>query len=269
MNNITSESRINFFQVERYCYESSYTFDASCSPRPHFCMGLLLRGKAEFFDCTCGESIALSPGEIIFVPVTNRYTANWVTEPDVMYISIHFLFDYPAIFTRHKNFKLQKIVPENVKNTREIFERILQNHTGGEQSRLFALSEFFGLLAQILPCLEVSHAQKVDERILDAVSYIEEHYSEQITVEMLAARANMSVSRFFPCFRSQLGVTPVDYINHYRVSRAIIMLVNNEEMSVEQISSASGFESSAYFRRVFKKITGKNPKSYRGISAEI
>ena len=41
------------------------------------------------------------------------------------------------------------------------------------------------------------------------------------------------------------------------------------DLSVEEISMRVGFESSTYFRRVFKKITSKTPKEYRKISAEF
>jgi AraC-like DNA-binding protein len=88
-------------------------------------------------------------------------------------------------------------------------------------------------------------------------------------VDTLAAVANMSASRFYPAFKDALGATPVDYLNHYRVNRAMTLLVNETELSVEEISMRVGFESSTYFRRVFKRITGKTPKDYRKISAEV
>ena len=85
----------------------------------------------------------------------------------------------------------------------------------------------------------------------------------------LASAGNMSVSRFYPCFKKSLGVTPTDYINHYRISRAIILMMNDPNLPIEVIGERVGFESSAYFRRTFKKITGRTPRDYRQISMEI
>lgn len=270
MNNISSDSRLSFFYAEKYHYDTSYTFDASCCPRPQFCMGFLINGKARFKDCTVmGNDFELYPGEIVFVPVGTRYIANWMCDPDITYISMHFLFDYPGIFSRNSNFKLQKLTFENPDDIYKLYRDVLENYDSQDFCRLSVLSKFFGLLSDILPKLETSNEKKCDERITGAVDYIEKHYAEPISVEQLAAASNMSVSRFFPCFKAQLGVTPVDYINHYRINQAIIMLVNNREMTIEQISSTVGFESSAYFRKVFKKITGKMPKNYRGLSAEV
>ena len=101
-----------------------------------------------------------------------------------------------------------------------------------------------------------------------SVEHIEKHFAEDISIETLAKVSNMSESRFYPCFKKALGVTPIDYINHFRINRAIIMLTDNR-FTIEEISEKCGFQSSAYFRRVFKKITGKTPRDYKSTSFEI
>lgn len=269
MSNISAAARLTYFKAGLYQHVE-YTFDASCAPRPHFCMGLLLEGRAEFHDCTgSGESFVLNPGEIVFVPITTRYVSHWHGNPKVEYISLHFVFDYPGIFTRHKNFKLQKYVPENPDETAAVFKYILEAHTGDEKEQLCALAKFFEILGTILPKLETGRDRKIDSRISRAIDYIEKNYSENISIDDLASVSNMSPSRFYPAFKEALGVTPVDYLNHYRINRSIALLINDDDMTIESISGAVGFESSTYFRRVFKKITGKNPKDYRNIYAEI
>lgn len=269
MTNISSASRLTFFKVVNYKH-GDYIFDASCMPRPHFCLGILLCGTAEFTDSTgSGEHFTLHPGEIVFVPITTRYVSRWQGNPEVSYISIHFAFDYPGIFTRHKNFKLQKYTPADSEKTISDFKFILESYERDEPGQLESLSKFFSLLSTILPNLECGKEKQIDSRISRAIEYIENNYADNITVDTLASISNMSPSRFFPGFKAALGVTPVDYLNHYRINRAIALLINNDDMTIESISGAVGFESSTYFRRVFKKITGKNPKDYRKISAEI
>ncbi len=269
MSNIHSASRLNFFKAEKYEH-GDHIFDASCAPRPHFCMGLLIEGKADFAE-SCGnrESFSLSPGELVFVPITSRYVSHWHAAPYVRYISLHFAFDYPGIFTRNKNFKLQKIIPSDAQKTLSDFEFILNNYNGSETEQLYALAKFFEVLGTILPNLESGKAPQLDERIAQTIKYMESNYAENITAQELSAIANMSLSRFYPCFKKAVGVTPVEYLNRYRTSKAVALLTNNDDMTIESISGEVGFESSTYFRRVFKKITGKSPKDYRKISAEI
>ncbi len=267
--NIVSASRLSFFKSERNCH-GEHVFDASCCPRPHFCAGFLINGKAHFTDCTMNDkSFELLPGEMVFVPVGTRYVSKWTGTPDVEYISFHFLFDYPGIFCKNKNFLLQKVTFDTPEKTKALFERVSENYDRDEVGRLSALSDFFGFLSDILPRLVCGDEKNIDSRIAGAVEYIENNYESRITVETLSAHANMSESRFFPCFKAEMGVTPVDYLNHYRISRAIVLLVNREDLSVEEISAKVGFESATYFRRVFKTITGKNPRDYRRIHAEI
>ena len=270
MAELFETSRLSRFTARKYEYNKTCTFDASCSPRPNFCLALLLEGTAVFRDCSVdGEEIFIKPGDMILVPVASRYVSQWTGDPSVTYITLHFLFDYPGIFTQKKNFRLQKYTPENFQWMLNKYECILENQNGEESDQLTALSCFFEILSTILPYLTSAPKRVLDARIADSVAHIEQHYAEDITVEDLAAVANMSASRFYPVFREALGVTPVDYINHYRVNRAMMLLVNETDLSVEEISMRVGFESSTYFRRVFKKITGKTPKEYRKISAEF
>ena len=269
ISSISELSRLSFFKAERYEYEH-YTFDASCCPRPHFCMGLLLEGKAVFKDCSgSGGIIELTHGDIIFVPITSRYISNWSGSPKVSYISLHFIFDLPGVFNRQKNFSLQKLTVDDFEKLKNDFEFILEKHEKGEVERLSSLGRFFEILSTILPRLKTECRKAIDMRISKAIAFIEEKYSEDISVDMLAAAVNMSPSRFYPCFKEAVGVTPIDYINHYRVNRAIMHLVNDDDKSIENISAEVGFDSSTYFRRVFKKITGRSPRDYRRISAEI
>lgn len=270
MAELFEASRLTHFETKKYEYDKNCTFDASCSPRPRFCLALLLEGTATFRDCAGdGESVAIMPGDMILVPVGTRYVSHWEGTPRVTYITLHFLFDSPGIFTRKKNFKLQKYTPNDFEAMKRKFEFILENQSADETAQLCSLSLVFDILSTILPHLKSEPQKKLDSRITHAIEYIEQRYTENITVDALAAAANMSASRFYPAFREALGVTPVDYLNHYRVNRAMMLLVSDTEMSIENISMVVGFESSTYFRRVFKKITGKTPKEYRKISAEF
>lgn len=269
MNNTSQPSKLSFFSAEKYSH-GDHTFNASCSPRPHFCMALLLKGRAHFCDCTgTSESFDLFPGEMVFVPVTTRYVSNWYGDPDVEYISFHFLFDYSSVVSKNNNYVLQKVTFSDPTEKAKLFEKAAEACAYGDERQFQALAAFYSVLFEVVPKLSSGESSPLDPRISDAVAYIEKNYTERITVEKLALVANMSESRFFPCFKSALGVTPVDYLNHYRISRAIILIVNDPKMSVDEISCAVGFESSTYFRRVFKSITGKNPRDYRKLNAEI
>ncbi len=269
MTDITAASKLVFFKTEKYDFLQENTFDTSNCPRPQFCLGLVLAGHGSYHDCIENEDIEVEVGDLIFVPIGSRYISHWRGEPHISYVSMHFIFDYPAIFTKSKSFKLQKLTPADFAATKALFLHALENFKGSEAARLSVLGGFYTLLGDLLPQLKTAKTRELDARVYRAVSYVEEHYKEELSVEMLATAANMSVSRFFPLFRRAMGLSPVEYINHYRINRAVILLMSSDRYSVEEVSEATGFQSSAYFRRVFKRITGKSPRDYRVTSTEI
>ena len=103
---------------------------------------------------------------------------------------------------------------------------------------------------------------KIHRGIQDAVAYINEGYRQEITVKALASIANMSESNFYAAFKKQLGMSPIAYLNHYRLSIAADRLSDTSE-TVSAISYAAGINDPLYFRKLFKKTYGMTPKEYR------
>ncbi len=58
-------------------------------------------------------------------------------------------------------------------------------------------------------------------------------------------------------------MTAIEFKNRSAIAVAERMLSENREMSVEEVSVVTGFDSTAYFRRMFKRYTHKTPSSYR------
>lgn len=189
MSRITAAAKLVFFKAEKYDYLHKNTFDTSNCPRPHFCLGLVLSGQGVYHDCIENEDVEVEVGDLIFVPIGSRYISSWRGDPLISYVSMHFIFDYPGIFTKTRNFKLQRVVPRDFAATKTLFLHTLDHFEGGEADQLLVLGGFYSLLSELLPSLKVSKTGKLDARIYRAISYIEEHYKEEITVEALAAVA--------------------------------------------------------------------------------
>ena len=58
-------------------------------------------------------------------------------------------------------------------------------------------------------------------------------------------------------------MTPIQYINNYRVSRAQMMIRDHPHLSVKEIAYELGFENPHYFSRIFTQILGESPRSMR------
>ncbi|MFV0413540.1 MAG: AraC family transcriptional regulator [Oscillospiraceae bacterium] len=100
------------------------------------------------------------------------------------------------------------------------------------------------------------------KQIEGAIRYIDEHFKENITLEQLAAIANMSKSYFALLFKTLNGFTAWNYINNKRVQYAIEQLSETNTPVIE-IAYNCGFNNSANFNKTFRKVTGTTPSEYR------
>jgi AraC family transcriptional regulator len=94
----------------------------------------------------------------------------------------------------------------------------------------------------------------------NAMDYINLHYSEKITLEMLANQGNFSAWHFHRIFCGIVGETPNVYIVRIRLERAKMLL--NQKYSMTEIAFATGFASSSHFAQSFKKQYNISPKQW-------
>ncbi len=99
-------------------------------------------------------------------------------------------------------------------------------------------------------------------RLAAAVEYIKTHLHERISIEDLCKKSCMSRQHFFRCFKQELGITPIEFINQERVKRAKELLAYSN-LSISEVCFQVGFSSVAYFDRVFKHLVGKSPRQFQ------
>ncbi len=98
--------------------------------------------------------------------------------------------------------------------------------------------------------------------VRQAMAYLHEHYAEAITREDLARHVGMSDDYLTHCFRQEVGMTPIAYLNRYRVDQAK-QLLKDTSQSITDIALAVGFSDSGYFSRVFRREVGLSPEAFR------
>ncbi|MNZ69270.1 HTH-type transcriptional activator RhaS [compost metagenome] len=107
--------------------------------------------------------------------------------------------------------------------------------------------------------------QGVDSSMMhlaSAISFIEDHYLEQVTLEQIASRSDISVRHLNRIFRAYYQTSPIAYLQRLRLDRACTLL-KQTNLSVTEISYECGFNDSNYLTRQFKKTFGMTPKSFR------
>lgn len=98
-----------------------------------------------------------------------------------------------------------------------------------------------------------------------AMAFLHQHYAEPISRQDIARHVGMDEDYLTVCFRNELGVTPIAYLNRYRVSQAKRLLIETTR-SITEIALEVGFSDSGYFSRVFRREVGCSPEAYRRAS---
>ena len=95
-----------------------------------------------------------------------------------------------------------------------------------------------------------------------AVSYIEEHLAETISLEALARLVGLSACYFCRAFRQSLGMPPQRYQLSQRIERAKTLLARRAA-SVTDVSLTVGYNDTSAFCTAFRRLTGLTPSAYR------
>ena len=98
--------------------------------------------------------------------------------------------------------------------------------------------------------------------ILETKRYIRDNLSNELNIESMAERVNISKSYFSHMFKKETGSSFIDYVNNVRIDRAKELLISSN-MRVNEIASEVGIHNPNYFGIIFKKLTGMTPGDYR------
>ena len=101
-----------------------------------------------------------------------------------------------------------------------------------------------------------------DFYIKEALSFIEQNFQNDITVEEIAACCGLNRSYFGKIFHEVLGKSPQEFLISYRMTKATELL-KLTSLSIAEVSSAVGYSNQLHFSRAFKKIYGISPRQWR------
>lgn len=92
--------------------------------------------------------------------------------------------------------------------------------------------------------------------------YIDQHYKENITLDLLAEKANINKYYMAHAFKREYGVSPINYLIARRIREGKRLLAETD-FSLSQIATVLGFSSSSYFSQRFRSAEGISPTEYR------
>jgi signal transduction histidine kinase/DNA-binding LacI/PurR family transcriptional regulator/CheY-like chemotaxis protein len=144
--------------------------------------------------------------------------------------------------------------------TEEDMARLNQGVAAVLQKGIFSIQETMAHVESILARVPKlgSEMQRI---VRKAITYIHKHYAEPFSRQDMARQLGLSERYLTRCFHKEMGITPVEYLNRYRLKEAKMML--GAGANVTETALAVGFSSVSYFTRLFEKDLGVSPGTYR------
>lgn len=180
-------------------------------------------------------------------------------DPIVKCADLPFLLILPGTPLHEQALGLLKAAYREAENEDFLYEYRLRQH----------LTQFWLMLIEHTQDVWRNPTPKNDyrsDRIKKMMIFIQERCTEKLTLEEIAASADISTRECLRCFKKLLRMTPFEFLTDCRVRRAADMLQNSSS-SITDIALHCGFSSVSYFCRTFKKLTGESPSEYKQSNA--
>ena len=166
---------------------------------------------------------------------------------------------YYEHLTREQGNLLSVPDPGAVRSRLAALLRDFETHTGQNEARLsLILNNLLLELCSLKPRQETS----MQEGIQKVVTYITQHFRNEITLEELAKLAGFSPYHFTRVFKKETGATPHQFLLSTRIAAAKYNL-SHTGMTIREIANACGFEDESAFCSQFKKRVGCTPGTFR------
>ena len=152
--------------------------------------------------------------------------------------------------------KLFLEIPEELKKKDTYYQEIVRG----------LLFEFWYKAKRSFPSIDPSKQTgkryDIENMLQQLITYLENHYYENIPLSVAAEKMNFSQCYFSRCFKKYTGVNYITYVNILRIENAIYRLQNSSD-KIASIALDCGFTELRTFNRVFRQFTSLTPSDFR------
>ena len=237
------------YVLNEFNYKASWTNDNSNGITLHY-IGFMKNGNGKLVSRK--EIIELNKGDMFYIPKGCKYVSHWkTTEENALFDSIGFMY-----FPNNKNigYKLQKI-----NYTKEIFD-LYKPLYDSKEVNLKSISTLYSVLSELSKIMETEPVEHHQQIINTAFELMKSN--PQFTIPEIALSCGVCESSLYNIFKQKLGKTP-NTIRQELMCNKAAELLRITNLSIEQISSKTGFSSSSYFRKIFYSVYKTSPRKYR------
>lgn len=221
--------------------------------RNRACWALLIKYEGETIYTSGGKSIISNIENIAILPKGSNY--NWICTKEGRYIVVEFDADLTGENVITIPTKKSEVILRMFKKLDKVWSLKHRFY------KIEALNIVYGILANLLETQNKYLPSDKAEKIRPALDFIAENYTKTITNDELAKLLGISTVYFRKLFTSIMGISPINYIQQFRIKKAKEML-NSDYSKISIISEAVGYPNIYHFSKMFKQITGYSPTEY-------
>lgn len=190
-------------------------------------------------------------------------------EEDWTYVVIHYQVihveeEFKSFIDKHFSIEI-----DNMDEVLAIIQQLLLKNMNPDYFSQFELKVLFmNLLQSILNGVRNSQYNFTLQQVTKILDYFHTHYDEEVLISEVADMFNVDRRRIAYLFEKITGLTPIQYLTRYRISKAKELLTISE-LTVSEVAEAVGYQDSFYFSRVFKNSTKMSPSQYRKVHQNL
>lgn len=193
-------------------------------------------------------------GKMLYIPYTTDIKIAVLSKNNFSYINIFhqlpqrplFEMDITNVFEDVNKLLVDLVTLCKSAKAKELFQKNLQI------KKLFAL----------LQNQKTAHQNSDYGVVRELITYMKDHYQQNITLEKLAKLSNLTKSQISYIFNKYTNKRPIDYLIQYRIKKAMNLL-ETTDLLISEVAEEVGYQDPFYFSRIFKKYTGFSPTLLR------
>ena len=273
----------NFVDIGLYQYgwehcEPSHSFGPAA--RNHYVFHYVISGTGTLmaddasgntveYQVRSGQGFMLFPGQV------NTYIADHELPWEYTWIEFDGLRAKEIVSTAglSPDFPIYHAGSKDLRNEMMNEMLYIANHPGSSSDSPFHLIGhlylFLDYFMRSASTVRMNQSGKVrDFYIKEALSFIEQNFQNNITVEDIATCCGLNRSYFGKIFHDTIGKSPQEFLITYRMTKAAELL-KLTSLSIADIGNAVGYPNQLHFSRSFKNVYGTSPRSWRNANKLI
>jgi AraC-like DNA-binding protein len=236
---------------------------------------LLIGVKNTLYLSFDDREIALKPGDILIIPPDWKFKGARDSLPILSFYWIHFTMtsdaaDHSSFFPNNNQYPNEPFYSNTFPTTKivTLVDQLIEamKSTWHSQQLLDSLTTSILLIISGITNQRTSDKDKdknVNYLALYIIDWLNHHYMQPFSVEETANYFGYNTAYFSHFFAKNTNKTLTSYVNELRINHAKKAL-RTETKSIKEIAYECGYRDEKYFSRIFRKLEGVSPSSYRG-----